>query len=102
MFKRFSLLAIAGLALCVGTGCSNKTSAERDSLVKQNQDLAAERDAARKAQADAENRASASANQTPPEATPGTPGMEGATETGAQPPASHKGSADLDTGFTVG
>jgi len=81
--KNLSLLAIVGLALTFGTGCAdNKTKQERESLLKQNNDLNAQLEAEKKARADAEARANMiPTNPTPgTDALPGTPGM-GAMDT---------------------
>ncbi|HUO06808.1 MAG TPA: OmpA family protein [Phycisphaerae bacterium] len=53
------LAALAIAALTLGTGCSNKTAAERDSLAKQNRDLQSQLDEERAARAAAESRANA-------------------------------------------
>lgn len=60
-------LAVAGLTL--GTGCANKTAAERDSLLKQNQDLSAQLEQEKAARAAAEA-ARASSTPTPDTSTP--------------------------------
>jgi chemotaxis protein MotB len=101
MFQRLSLLAFVGLALIVGTGCSNKTAEQRDSLNKQNADLASQLEAEKKARADAEARAQAAAGNatTPPEAVPGTPEM-GATEINPPGGRSSSGASDLGGGVS--
>ncbi len=77
MFLRSTLLAGLALAvLTVGTGCSNKTQAERDSLLNQNKSLQDQLAAEKAARADAEARAAAgqqASTVTPPVAPPAPP-----------------------------
>jgi flagellar motor protein MotB len=89
MLKRFVVLASLGLAvLMLGTGCSNKTSAQRDSLVNQNKALADQLAAEKAAREAAEQRANSLANSAvtaaPTEAAPATPSMDENT-TGSEP-----------------
>jgi flagellar motor protein MotB len=81
MFNRLVVLASVGLAvLTLGTGCSNKTSAQRDSLVSQNKaladQLAAEKAAREAAEQRANSLANSAVNTAPTEANPAAPAMD--------------------------
>jgi chemotaxis protein MotB len=65
MVTRVALLATVGLALCLGTGCAGKTADQRDSLAKQNADMAARLEASEKARLDAEERLRMQSNAVP-------------------------------------
>jgi flagellar motor protein MotB len=85
---RVMLLAPLALSALMMTGCSNKTAAERDSLQKQNQDLASQLEAEKAARAAAEARANA-VPETPAATTPtaadSTPDMSAAGPTMGTP-----------------
>ncbi|MGN6370650.1 MAG: OmpA/MotB family protein [Phycisphaerae bacterium] len=78
------LATLAMAALTLGTGCSNKTAAERDSLVKQNKDLQSQLEQERAARAAAESRANAVTESATaaPTTEPAAPSMEATDNTG--------------------
>jgi flagellar motor protein MotB len=114
MFKRVVVLATLGLAvLTIGTGCSNKPNAERQSLINQNKDLAARAEAAERARAEAEQRAASLANSqvnSAPTEGPSTPSMGEDPLSSDNPPSipgarttssSGGGSTRIDTGVST-
>jgi chemotaxis protein MotB len=111
MFKRVLVTATLGLAmLTLGTGCSNKTQAQRDSLANQNRTLAEQLEAEKRARQEAEQRAAALANsrvnaETPPDAAPSTPSMDEGTmpepTASAAPRTSGGGSSSMGAGVST-
>src|SRR5271169_555321 len=89
----FAPLALAALTL--GTGCADKTAAERDSLLKQNQDLTAQLDQQKAATAAAEARANAATDAATSTTQPATPSMDATADTTG-------GVATADTGSLGG
>ena len=94
MTLRAGLLAMVALAfIATGTGCADKTAAERDSLLSQNEDLKKERDAALAAQQASDARADALTKQqavAPPE-TMAPPSMDNSGSANNPPPAARGG-----------
>jgi flagellar motor protein MotB len=81
-FRPLILASLATAALTLGTGCSNKTAAERDSLTKQNRDLQAQLEQERAARAAAESRASAATDAATATTTqPAAPSIDATTDT---------------------
>jgi flagellar motor protein MotB len=92
---RVMLLAPLALSALMATGCSNKTAAERDSLIKQNQDLNAQLEAEKAARAAAEARANAV-----PEAPATAPAPDAAPDMSASGPS--MGTPDMGTSIGSG
>ncbi len=83
-FRPLVLATLAIAALTLGTGCSNKASAEHDSLMKQNKDLQAQLDQEKAARAAAESRANAVPDTGSAATTePAAPSMESTDTTGS-------------------
>jgi flagellar motor protein MotB len=87
---RVMLLAPLVLTALMATGCADKTAAQRDSLLKQNQDLQSQLDAEKAARAAAEARAN-----TTPEAPATAPAADATPDMSASGPT--MGTPDMST-----
>ncbi len=99
--RLFVLASLAIASLTLGTGCSNKDAAERESLLKQNKDLQAQLDQEKAARAAAESRANAATDSATaaPTTEPAAPSMESTDTTGGVAVGE---TSDLGGGITRG
>ena len=98
---RVMLLAPLALSALMATGCADKTAAQRDSLLKQNQDLQSQLDAEKAARAAAEARANTTpeAAATGPAVADNTPDMSASGPTMGTP---DMGSSSMGSGIKRG